>query len=224
MTNLQYELNQINLSGIKNFTNDFCSSSYFEKLKVKRDKNLINMTCIVGIIDKEKNRILIGGDSAGSGANVIITRKDPKVFKNKNFIIGFTTSFRMGQILMTENLSSRAQYKSEDDFTYIVKIVIKRIRKLFIDGGYSCEDEEMGGDFILGYKNKIYLIHSDFQVGEYHEDYMSCGCGEPYALGSLYTTENTLFSASDRLIKALEAAEKFALGVRGPFNIVELKY
>jgi ATP-dependent protease HslVU (ClpYQ) peptidase subunit len=185
------------------------------------------MTCIVGIIDKENNRILIGGDSAGSGMNIIITRKDPKVFKNKKFIIGFTTSFRMGQILMTEDLSSRSQKKNEDDLTYIIKVVVKRIRKLFKDGGYSCEDKEggeIGGDFILGYKNKLFLIHSDFQVGEYHDDYMSCGCGEPYALGSLHGTENTSFTVSERLIKALEAAQKFALGVRGPFNIVELKY
>lgn len=55
------------------------------------------MTCIIGLIKNKK--VYIGGDSAGvDGLNITI-RKDSKVFKINKFIIGYTSSFRMGQLL-----------------------------------------------------------------------------------------------------------------------------
>lgn len=55
------------------------------------------MTCIVGLVDK--GSIYMGGDSAGVAGLSVTTRADEKVFLNGPFIMGFTTSFRMGQIL-----------------------------------------------------------------------------------------------------------------------------
>ena len=55
------------------------------------------MTCIVGLIDG--NRVWMGGDSAGVSGLDITVRSDPKVFRNGDFLIGFTSSFRMGQLL-----------------------------------------------------------------------------------------------------------------------------
>lgn len=45
------------------------------------------MTCIVGIKDKESHRVVIGGDSAASVGRSHNLRKDPKVFKNGDFLI-----------------------------------------------------------------------------------------------------------------------------------------
>ena len=55
------------------------------------------MTCIVAIA--EKNVVYVGADSLGSNGNKIITRKDTKIFIRKPFIFGFTSSYRMGQLL-----------------------------------------------------------------------------------------------------------------------------
>jgi len=55
------------------------------------------MTCIVGLV--ENGKVYIGGDSAGVAGLDITTRKDEKVFQKENMIFGFTSSFRMGQIL-----------------------------------------------------------------------------------------------------------------------------
>ena len=46
------------------------------------------MTCIVGYIDKVA---YIGGDSAASGGDSVNIRKDPKVFRNGDFIFGCTS-------------------------------------------------------------------------------------------------------------------------------------
>ena len=56
------------------------------------------MTCIVAL--KENGKVYIGGDCAGSDQSFTHSRKDPKVFKRGKFLIGFTSSFRMGQLLM----------------------------------------------------------------------------------------------------------------------------
>lgn len=57
-----------------------------------------NMTCIVGL--KHKDKVYIGGDSLGANTAFQKTvRADEKVFQKDDMIFGFTSSFRMGQIL-----------------------------------------------------------------------------------------------------------------------------
>src|SRR4051794_21483555 len=55
------------------------------------------MTCIVGLA--RGGKVFIGGDSAGVAGWELSVRRDRKVFRNGEFLIGYTTSFRMGQIL-----------------------------------------------------------------------------------------------------------------------------
>ena len=56
------------------------------------------MTCIVGLVHADG--VTIGADSAGcDGAWGIVTRADTKLFHNGPFLFGFTSSFRMGQLL-----------------------------------------------------------------------------------------------------------------------------
>jgi ATP-dependent protease HslVU (ClpYQ) peptidase subunit len=187
------------------------------------------MTCIVGLIDKEKGEILIGGDSCGGDATHYHCqiRKDPKVFKRNEFIMGFTSSFRMGQLLMSDNrFSIREQRSKESDYEYMVSAFIPAIQKLFSEGGYIEKDKEVlsGGCFIVGYKSNLYEIQSDFQVAEFLVTYMAVGCGEFYALASLYNTEKSKLTPRQRIIKALETAAHFSAYVRPPFNIISSKY
>ena len=180
------------------------------------------MTCIVGFVDKINKKIFIGSDSAGVGSYDIRTRKDPKVFIRDRFIMGFTTSFRMGQLLMVdERFSIRLQKDNESNHEYMVTAFIPAIQELFKAGGFleSNKDVLSGGNFLVGYNGCLYEIHNDFQVAEYVEEFAACGCGEGYALGSLFTSSGNII---DRIKKALECAEYFSAGVRGPFNILEL--
>lgn len=55
------------------------------------------MTAIAGLV--HDGRVLVGADSAGVGGWTLTIRKDAKVFANGPYVMGFTTSFRMGQIL-----------------------------------------------------------------------------------------------------------------------------
>ena len=55
------------------------------------------MTCIVGLV--HEGTVFIGGDSAGVAGLSLVVRADEKVFRNGDFLMDFTTSFRMGQLL-----------------------------------------------------------------------------------------------------------------------------
>jgi ATP-dependent protease HslVU (ClpYQ) peptidase subunit len=179
------------------------------------------MTCIVGLIDK--NDILIGADSAGvSGYNLSI-RTDEKVFIRDHMIIGFTSSFRMGQLLRY-NLNIPEYSHGIDIFEWMVTKFIPAIRECLKSGGYSEIDKnvECGGYFLIGFKKRLFEISSDFQVGEVKENYNAMGSGKEIALGALYACSKNI-KAEDKIMIALSAAEKFITSVSSPFKILRLK-
>ncbi len=177
------------------------------------------MTCIVGLVDKKT--IYMGGDSAGVAGYDIQKRKDSKVFNNGEFLIGFTSSFRMGQLLRYSFVPPQPK-EGQDTFEYMVTDFIDGVRNCLKKGGYARieNNEDSGGTFLVGYKGRLFEIQSDFQVAETIQPYVAVGCGDAYALGSFYSTEE--MPAQDRVQKALETAEMFSAGVCSPFNILQL--
>lgn len=173
------------------------------------------MTAIVGLVHKGK--VYIGGDSAGSTPYTVTDRLDEKVFINGPFVIGFTTSYRMGQLL---RYSLSVTPPAGDPFKYMVTTFVDAVRDCLKAGGYAKKesDTETGGSFLVGHKGRLFYIDADYQVGEHRDGYCACGSGAEAALGSLYSTP-TLKPVA-RLTRALEAAEHFYPGVRGPFLVV----
>ena len=177
------------------------------------------MTCIVGIVDKKENKVLMGGDSSGVSGWDLTIRKDAKVFKNGEFVIGCTSSFRMIQLLQ---FSFKPPEIKTDLFEYMCTDFVNAIRTCFKDGGYlqkETKGDELGGTFLVAYKDRLFKICSDFQVGESISGMEAIGCGDAYALGSLYSTKK-MVNTNDRIIKSLECASFFSIGVHKPFIVV----
>lgn len=176
------------------------------------------MTCIVGLSDK--GRVWMGGDSAGVAGLSITIRADPKVFINGPFIIGFTSSFRMGQLLMFDFIPP-THPQDMNNYQYMVTLVVPSIRSCFKDGGFaqSNNSQEKGGQFLIGYNGILYHIGADYQVGIPIETYTAVGCGEDIALGSMYTSQGR--KPEYRIKTAILAAEKFNGGVRSPILVLK---
>lgn len=177
------------------------------------------MTCIVGIA--QEGKVYIGGDSAGVAGYSLTVRADRKVFRNGEFVMGFTSSFRMGQLLM-HKFSPPRRHGSDDVYKFMVTEFIDSVRKCLKDGGYAekHDEAERGGTFLVGHAGRLFKVEGDYQVGEPVVEYDACGCGEDLALGALFATPNR--APMDRLKTALEAAERFSAGVRGPFHFEQL--
>jgi hypothetical protein len=178
------------------------------------------MTCIVGLLDK--GTIYMGADSAGTNENFEQTiRRDEKVFIKGDFIFGCTTSFRMLQLIRYA-FTPPARKEGQDAFEYMVTDFMDGLRSCLKTGGFTTVNNgvETGGFFLVGHKGRLFRIECDFQVGENTLPYDADGCGRGYALGSMFATE--VLAPTERITKALQAAETFNAGVRGPFNILKL--
>lgn len=181
------------------------------------------MTCIVGYVEKEK--VYIGGDSAGADVSTYeaCVRADEKVFKKNGMVFGFTTSFRMGQIIRY-CFNPPEQSSKKTDYEYLCSDFIDALVKCFKDKGFATIKNSVvsGGVFLMGYRGNLYLLGNDFQVAQMAKDYHACGCGISYALGALHCMENMVFPPEGRITKALEAASEFSAYVRPPFNILSI--
>lgn len=174
------------------------------------------MTCIVGLVEGKK--VYIGGDSAGVGDYDLTVRADAKVFRNGPFLFGFTSSFRMGQLLRYAFIPPKHD-SDLDDYQYLVTAFVNAARQCLKDGGFASKsnETESGGTFLLGYRGHLYRIEGDYQVGEAADGFNACGYGYNVALGALHATEGE--DAEKRVRKSLKAAERFSAGVRGPFVV-----
>jgi len=184
------------------------------------------MTCIVGL--EESGVVYIGGDSAGvDTVNLsILSRADEKVFitEGEDFIMGFAGSFRIGQLLRYA-LEIPEQSGKKDDMSYMVTDFVDAVRTMLHAKGAMTKENELEAHdaaFLVGYKGKLYVIDSDFQVGRPIENYTAVGCGADIALGVMYATNKTAMSPESRIELALMAAAEYSAGVRAPFNVLKL--
>jgi hypothetical protein len=177
------------------------------------------MTCIVGV--QEGGHVYIGGDSAGVSTLDIVVRADEKVFVNGPFIMGFTTSFRMGQ-LFRYAFKPPKRPKGASDMQYMTTTFIDAVRKCYDTKGFLTKRNNVdeGGEFLVGYRGKLYDIESDFQVGVQVLPYYAVGCGAKYALGALSVLPESL-TPETRITRALGAAVLFSGGVRPPFVVLK---
>ena len=177
------------------------------------------MTCIVGLVVGDD--VYIGADAISSNGITKHSITTPKVFRCGEFAIGYTTSFRMGQLIQF-HLPVRPQPAGQDDFAYMVTEVAEAVRVLLKDRGFAevNSNRERGGQFLIGYRGKLYEIHSDYAVFA-HEELWAVGSGEEVALGAMAALVD--MKPRKRIKRALEIAAHYVPTVQGPFTILQLE-
>lgn len=178
------------------------------------------MTCIVGIAFNGK--VYIGGDTLGSDGFRKGVYDRPKVFKNNDFIIGYTTSYRMGQLLEASFIPPERLSSEKDDFIYIVNRVIPAIKSCLSRGGFeqSHNGKDEGGVFLLGYKGNLYEVQSEYSILK--ASHMAIGSGIDHAMGALSAIHkiNPTMTPEEKITIAIEAAMESCLSVGGSVDIV----
>jgi ATP-dependent protease HslVU (ClpYQ) peptidase subunit len=176
------------------------------------------VTVIAGLVDN--GTVLIGGDSAGVAGYQLTVRRDSKTFVNGPYVLGFTSSFRMGQILR-HTFTPPTPPSDADIERFMCTTWIDAVRNVLKGAGWALvhEGQESGGTFLVGIHGRLFEVNGDYQVGENLDGYAAVGCGDDVALGALYATADADMAAEDRVVTALRAAERFSAGVRGPFTL-----
>ncbi|MDX3849707.1 hypothetical protein [Streptomyces sp. AK02-01A] len=173
------------------------------------------MTVIVGLVQKQ--RVHLGGDSAGVAGYQLTVRQDAKVFTTGPYVMGFTTSFRMGQLL---RYAFQAPHPNGDLHRFMVTTFIDALRACLKEGGWAKKDSEQeeAGTFLVGVHGHLFVVHSDYQVGEPADGYAAVGCGDELALGALHVTAALDMKPRARLAAALAAADHHSAGVCAPYT------
>lgn len=177
------------------------------------------MTCVVGLV--QRGKVYMGVDSAAVQGWTRRASKVSKVFRRGPFLIGYTTSFRMGQLL-EHHLVVKPQAEGQSDMSFMVTQFIEAVRVLLKEKGFTKVESntEKGGQFLVGYNEQLYSIDSDFQVGHQVESFDAVGSGAEFALGAMKALEKT--TPQRRIRRALEIAAHFNMGVCGPFTLKTL--
>ncbi|WP_338147861.1 hypothetical protein [Neoroseomonas terrae] len=166
--------------------------------------------------------VWIGGDSAAVGGLNLTIRRDPKVGRVGPCAIGFTTSFRMGQLLLHSLDVPEPPARKGELYRWMVNAFVDAVRACLQQGGFARKehDVEAAGRFIVVVNGEIFTVESDYQVAVADVPYAAIGCGENYALGALRVlTRRPNYSALAVCRDALAVAESFSAGVRGPFKV-----
>ena len=188
------------------------------------------MTCVVGLVADDE--VWIGTDSAAVDANNSLQHVRGKLVRlalgesSATALLGYTTSFRMGQILAHHvalpAMTWRPSSVESNVEAYVVQRIVPVVRGAFRDGGWAKKENEreQGGTFIVACKGRLFGVWDDFSVIEPTSGYEAVGSGRYEALGALYATEG--MAARERVETALRAAEHFNGTVRGPFVVEKL--
>ncbi|QKC99208.1 hypothetical protein [Mesorhizobium sp. NZP2298] len=158
------------------------------------------MTCLAALIHNGKT--YIGGDSAASVDDKIEVRLNRKVFRNGAYVIGFTGSFRVGQLLQFAKLPAI----KGDLLAHLITAVVPVIKDI---AGKEVDE------LLIGTAGRLFKVSSDYSVAEYPH-YAAAGTGELVALGRLH---GSLGAPEQRVVAALEAAQAHCSSVRAPFFV-----
>jgi len=177
------------------------------------------MTAIAGLV--EDGVVYLGGDSSAVAGWSLDLRCEPKVFRRGEFVFGFTTSFRFGQLLKYA-LKLPGLKKGQDVVEFLVVDLMDCLRKCLGEREWKDCSKEEGGEFLLGFRGRLFEVDADFQVGEPLSGVAGVGCGGELCRASLLTSLGFGWAPEDRVRRALEVAERLNMGVRGPFHVVSV--
>jgi len=178
------------------------------------------MTAIVAMIHEGK--VWMGGDHLGSDGftkNEFV--KNDKVFKNGDFLIGYTTSFHMGQILQYHWKQPHRQENLTDD-VYFYKFVMKSFIDCFKDNGYG-DKRGVGwesGEFLVGWKGRLFLVENAHALE--CEKFGAVGSGSYHAIGALKALDlvKVNLSPEDMLGTALVVSHESICTVGNKYTII----
>jgi hypothetical protein len=127
----------------------------------------------------------------------------------------------MGQVL-EHHLEIPEQRDDESIDGFMVTRFIEAARLALKRRGVSTveQNKEKGGQFLIGYRGRLFSVNSDFHVGDMLDGFDCIGSGAAVALGAMKALES--LPPKDRLEQALEITAYFHSDVRPPFHILSV--
>lgn len=182
------------------------------------------MTCIVSIVDKDNN-IHVGSDSLASDDHSQTIMTAAKIFMCGEMVVGFAGSFRAAQVFQhAMTLPERGELA--EDMEYLTTSFISALREAFMMAGLlpmeGIGEEAFEGEFLLGYRGKIYRMQEDFSILHAVDDFLSIGSGGEAASAVLFATKKLEMTPHERMLLSLEATSYQITSVKPPYHFFSI--
>jgi len=174
------------------------------------------MSCVIGLLHEGSVYIASDGIATtddGEKRPIIAT----KIFKNKDYLIGFTGSVRTGQLVGPKFLDPPS---SIYDLPDAIREILSEKGSLVISN--ETQQHLNACNFLIAHKNRLFEMLMDFQMNEVMGDFSAIGSGSPYAQGALHATTKWN-SAEKRLKAALNAACEYDMSCGLPYTIEKME-
>jgi len=174
------------------------------------------MTCVVGV--EKEGVVWLAGDSAclDDEGDAVVTQRQSKVFRRGDYCIGFSGSFRIGNLLKYD--IKLPENPSKNHPRQISEIISKAIEE------YGLKEEDWSA--LIGFKDKLYIVQADCYCYRHTKTYAAIGAESAVAvaLGTFCTLDAMSSSLKEpmsgkAMVKlALENAMTFSSNVRPPWK------
>jgi len=202
------------------------------------------MTCIVGYVERAMTyetgpgnkpretgrRVWIGGDSAATDdLGGFQTRRDPKVFKRGDYLIGCAGSPRGDQII--RHATKLPRWNGRGLWKFMCTDFIETLRETLKKGGVAGTprgevSEDCDIEMLVGCYGHLFEVWSDFQISEVTWKYSAVGSAADIALGAMCVSPELpsyfQIHPGKILTLALQAAARHAADVGPPFKILSI--
>ena len=182
------------------------------------------MTLILGLTIKSHSYIL--GDSAAAKDDHVEPVVTPKVWKVKshNMLMGYTSSFRMGDLLKYY-WNPPEHPKGMSDEEYLATLFVESMIDVFQRGLWLSSEggKIIGGEMLCIYNGTIHVVQPNFSVITSVHTYKAIGSGQHHAEGAMHSTDGLGLKPKERMLRAASAAESYTGSVCGPFQILRVK-
>lgn len=180
------------------------------------------MTCVLAYTDGKTSHMIADSCAFNMCQYTKHPRKDKKIYpilgKCENAYLGFTSSYRMGQILSKTTFD----YKTITFETLLDHYIPKCITR-FKNGCYDDKGND-GGNFIIIQKGSLFEIDSDYQIAEPARNYTAVGCGEHFVMASFETLlRSGRTDIKNMMLEALQVTIEFSAFVGAPFHYINTK-
>lgn len=175
----------------------------------------------------------MAADSVGASAEITVIRKEPKIFWNQDYLIGFVGSFKLGQVVKFCDLPEFPKILRHEKFAekFAPGNFADRVEKFFVKefvpaledaaeaGGLSAE-ETSESCLMIGIAEHLYLIESNLQVGSYVHDYAAIGVAEQAGLTGLDVADRAgIEDPLERLSIVASSIETHSIYIKKPWYV-----
>ena len=175
------------------------------------------MTAIVGIA--KGGQTWLGADSCGSSWSYRAPFTTPKLVElstgSSKLLLGYTTSFRFGQILQYQVGSPHDIRKNAEE--YLIRDFIPAVRKALSEHGWMKKESEReeSGAALVGYRGRLFTFQSDLSLTEAQSGLDATGSGYDIYVTSVIPVVSGAVAVSGVVGIDLHLARTSAIGTGG---------